>query len=657
MPDVKQIVRDPNFLGLPTAERQKVLQAVDPNFAGLSNDDQLNVVNSLGSVTTTQTTTPAAAPPASTTDTEVSQTASERMQDYLLRRGKQYTDALGRLTGFDESMGVQGPGRAGTPIPGPSSVGQLASDVALVGGVAAQPELTLLGLGLGTAARGAGASQDAADAVELATQVVGGGTQAVLGGRAAVRAPGIARRAQAVENVAGNIGEAGEAAQLTRGGAAATGAAGISDAARTGQAVTGNLGAGISEAGEAAQTVRGTAAAAGAEGISDAALTSRATDKISALRGETPAARELATPGAGGTRLRETFPKVEAGQRSAFQEATYDKIGKFADDKGLGATLENPVGQKLGTSLLDANESWGPLAGSAEHKQVQGLIDRLTKGEKVPWTDLDKAEKALIKVRGPSSVRRAISDAKYELLEGTPAAAALKSANATWKETIVPAKRLAEKIVKAESPTQAFYRVMGTGKDPQRMEIVRNLLQDHHPEAWEQLVGGYFTDLVQKAGGDPIKAARMWQTVRPSIKAQLDPSGVADAAFNDLLTAGSRTTAAAKPLSEIPARGLPAASEAPRPVTLPEPVSRSLPPERMPSQFMQGAAIAGGGLTAIERFYHGDWKGGLAALGVGTILRDPALAVTFGRGAAPALGRTAVGVAATPYLHDETPVE
>jgi len=659
MPDVKQVIRDPNFLGLPAGERQKVLQQLDPNFAGLPPDQQLDVVNRLGG--TTQTPTTAAAPPSSTTETEVSRSPAERAQDYLLRRGKQYTDALGRLTGFGEEMGVQGPTRGG-PVPGGydysvKGAKDLALDAALVSAPAVAPELTAAGLALATHAYSGGVSEQGADALELGTQLAGGVPQIIAGGRNALIAPTLARRAQAVENVAGGVSEAGQAAQATRGAAAAQGAGGISEAARAGQAVTGNLGAGISEAGEAAQLTRGTAAAEGAAGVSDAALTSQALGKIEALKGETPAAQAGATPVRAGTRLQETFPKVEAGRRSAFQEGTYDKIAKYADDKGLHASLDNPVGQKLGTALLDANESWGPLAGSAEHKQVQGLIDKLTQGGgKVSWAELDKAEKSLIKVRGPSSVRRAISDAKSELLEGTPAASALKSANQQWRLTIVPAKRLAEKIVKAESPTQAFQRVMGTAKDPQRMEIVRKLLQDHHPEAWDQLVGGYFTDLVQRAGGDPIKAARLWQTTRPSIKAQLDPSGTASKAFNDLLTAGSRETAAATKLPEIAPRGLPTPGEAAPPVTLPPPAPRYLPPEEHASRAVENLGLTGaiaGGVGAIESFANGDWKSGLWKLGLGLAVQRPDLALTAAQGAAPAAGRTAVAVAATPMLHGE----
>lgn len=44
--DVQQIIKDPNFLGLPEGERVKVLSAVDPNFSTLPDPEKLKVVSS-----------------------------------------------------------------------------------------------------------------------------------------------------------------------------------------------------------------------------------------------------------------------------------------------------------------------------------------------------------------------------------------------------------------------------------------------------------------------------------------------------------------------------------------------------------------------------------------------------------------------------------
>src|SRR5574343_377102 len=46
--EVGEIIKDPNFLALPSGEQQKVLQKVDPNFAGLPEPEQLMVISRLG---------------------------------------------------------------------------------------------------------------------------------------------------------------------------------------------------------------------------------------------------------------------------------------------------------------------------------------------------------------------------------------------------------------------------------------------------------------------------------------------------------------------------------------------------------------------------------------------------------------------------------
>ena len=48
MVDIKQVVKDPEFLSLPTSEKKKVFIALDPEFSKLSNEDQDKVVGSFG---------------------------------------------------------------------------------------------------------------------------------------------------------------------------------------------------------------------------------------------------------------------------------------------------------------------------------------------------------------------------------------------------------------------------------------------------------------------------------------------------------------------------------------------------------------------------------------------------------------------------------
>jgi len=82
----------------------------------------------------------------------------------------------------------------------------------------------------------------------------------------------------------------------------------------------------------------------------------------------------------------------------------------------LDATAQNEVGQTLMRKLATAEDEWGPLASTAEHKQVRAIQEKLAaEGGRASWADLDMAEKALQRVKGPSSVRAAIAEA----LKGT----------------------------------------------------------------------------------------------------------------------------------------------------------------------------------------------------------------------------------------------
>src|SRR5215475_4983345 len=349
-----------------------------------------------------------------------------------------------------------------------------------------------------------------------------------------------------------------------------------------------------------------------------------------------------ATPEEAGTALRATLPGAEAAQRAAFQEGTYDRIAKFADEKGLNASRENAVGQTLRNRLQQADDEWGQLAGSAEHKQVGKLLDKLrdptpeTTGiidpatgqpvakpaapaQTVTWKELDDAEKALQKIRGPSSVRAAISDAKKGLLEGTPAADALETANQRWRLEMRPAKILANQVRGAESPVQAFRRVAGSKTDPQRLQIAKGLLETHHPEDWTTVVGGFYSDLMERAQYDPKRAAKLWQTVRPEIRDIVDPTGAAAKAFEE----------------SVP------------PVT---------PGWQQGAKYTAWAGIHGYGLYgAARRFYHGDVMGGLGELGLTSALAHPVVLGRIAQDIAPAIGQTGAAVAAGPAIQSFSP--
>jgi len=621
---------------------------------------------------------PAAAPPSS--EPENAPTAGGRAQQQIEHIGRGYIDAARRIGSEMFPNWVTAP--EGTPEPKDRTMLSRLGDLALVTSPVVAPELMLAGSGVSVASRALGAPQWLSDALGVGTELLTGGAQTVNAVQKAIRAPGqaaeAARAAQAaaeaertatgVENVARGVSEAGEAAPIARGTAAAEGAAGISEAAKTGQAVTGNIGKGISEAGETLQQQGGARAAQGAAGISDAAATKQAADDIERL--------QTAAPGKAGTTLRETYPGAESARRSAFQEGTYDKIAMYAEKNGLNATSENAVGQKLVKDIQAAEDEWGELARSAEHKQVNKIMDKLqpqtertgiidpATGKEitragapgtVTWKELDDAEKALQRVSGPSSIRKAIADAKAGLLEGTPAAKALESANQQWKLTIRPAKIIAAKLTKAESPVDAFRAVVGTGQNPQRLDFVRKVLvTGGHPEEWSTVVGGFFTDLAQRAKGDPAKMAQLWEGVRPGVRAVVDPDGVAAKAFEDFTKAGTREAAPLPELPTIPERGLPTPRTVEPPRLPPVEEGRFLPemppPVAAPSagsrfkQVAQGGAYAFGVGRAAQKFYHGDWWGGLKDLGIGAALANPQIAAS----AAVPLARTGAAVVGSP---------
>src|SRR5215475_5044400 len=202
-----------------------------------------------------------------------------RAGEYVRKRAETYAGALGRVTGFGEELGTEGPG---APMPEVSKK-QAALDVALLAGTGLAPALTATGLAVGTGARAAGLSEPAAEALETGTVLLGGGVKAASeatgAARAAAAAPAAQRAAQGVENIAAGVTEAGTSAQ----------------------------------------------------------------------------AFERA-PGVAGAAARTALPAAEATERAAFQDATYDRIGKFAEQHGLNASRENTVGQTLRDRLQHAED-------------------------------------------------------------------------------------------------------------------------------------------------------------------------------------------------------------------------------------------------------------------------------------------------------------
>jgi len=371
------------------------------------------------------------------------------------------------------------------------------------------------------------------------------------------------------------------------------------------------------------QSARAGLRAVGTAATAPAAQAARAVEEFQGLGTSTPIEAGIA--------VRPAIPSAAAAERAAFQDATYKRIGQWAMNAGRNASYDNPVGQDLVNRLRAADDEWGMLASSAERKQVNALVSRLqapaptglvdAAGNPIPstapqppvtWDELDKADKALQRVKGPSSVRAAISDAKKALLQDTWAEKALNDANDQWKLTIRPALDLANKVTRAESPAQAFYQVAGSAKDPQRLATAQRLLEAHAPDVWPKVVGGFFTDIAERARGDPQKIVKLWEGVRPGIKAVVDPDGIADRAIADM-------TSATGPAIPTPLR-------------------------RYGELAFRGAGGVGGvlgGYNAFRRFYHGDWAGGLQDLGLTALLTTPTLGTAFVAGAAPTAARVA----------------
>jgi hypothetical protein len=165
---------------------------------------------------------------------------------------------------------------------------------------------------------------------------------------------------------------------------------------------------------------------------------------------------------AAGERVQEAVPAAERVATKGFQARTYDKIASYAADKGLGIVPGTPKAEKFGQALLDAEQQWGALADTAEHRQVTRVLDKLTTPSAGPisYAELDDSLKAVQTVRGPSSVRAAIDTAMQDALEGTPAAAARVAAQAEYRAAIRPMQKAAATVAKAPSPGAALRTVM-----------------------------------------------------------------------------------------------------------------------------------------------------------------------------------------------------
>jgi Phage tail lysozyme len=216
---------------------------------------------------------------------------------------------------------------------------------------------------------------------------------------------------------------------------------------------------------------------------------------------------------AAGERVQQAVPAAERVATKGFQARTYDKIASYAADKGLGIVPGTPKAEKFGQALLDAEQQWGPLAGTAEHRQVTRVLDKLTTPAAGPisYGELDDSLKALQKVRGPSSVRAAIDTAMQDALEGTPAAAARVAAQAEYRAAIRPMQKAAATIAKAPSPGAALRTVMR--------------IWDDYPAATQKAL-----DPTGEIAGI-IKQARRMKPTGGGLGVALPGAGVAGAAY------------------------------------------------------------------------------------------------------------------------------
>jgi soluble lytic murein transglycosylase-like protein len=237
------------------------------------------------------------------------------------------------------------------------------------------------------------------------------------------------------------------------------------------------------------------------------------------------------------------------------QASLYDPVAQYAAGKGLGLQPGSPEARALSESLEATRETWGSLQTGRERQVVEDLLTKLKGGSEpietgvldaagnpitrtapatpVSYADLDAASLALTKVRGVSSARAAIRAAMLKVVEGTPAEAKLRYAGEVWKGAVRPAESLARKVAIAESPMKAFQAVMQGARatDPQRLRIARNLLDS---ASWSRVTGGFYEGLFRQAGGDGVKATRLWARVPAESQQVLDPSGRAGQLFQGL---------------------------------------------------------------------------------------------------------------------------
>jgi len=475
----------------------------------------------------------------------------------------------------------------------------VAGDVATMAAPALMPGATAAGVGARTLARAAGATPETADAAGDITTGVTALGGALKGGYQGVQAWRAGRTAAALR--------------------AAQEAAAAPTAAR-----------------EAGQVSQAAAAASTREALSGSS-----------------------TPETAGATLREQYPGASAAGRERVQGELYDPVAQYAASKGLALEPGTPQAQALSAALEGARDKWGALQTGRERGVIESLLEKLKGGTEatdtgvldaagtpitrtappapVTYADLDAASLALTKVRGVSSARAAIRDAMLKVVEGTPAEAKLRYAGDVWKGAVAPAESLARKVAVAESPMKAFQAVMQGTKatDPQRLRIARNLLDD---ASWSRVAGGFYDGLFRQAGGDGVKATRLWARVPAESQQLLDPSGRGAQLFQGLADLARLEKSR---LGAVKASGVVAA--------------KGVSPLAVARHGAAGVETAQAGWAAL----HGRWRAALIHLAAagGVELAGPAatMLAKFGGGAIKSPAAARLGAALVSWSADQPP--
>jgi hypothetical protein len=294
---------------------------------------------------------------------------------------------------------------------------------------------------------------------------------------------------------------------------------------------------------------------------------------------------------------------------AAARGALFDPIiGRLT---ALGRTVQagTPEGDRLAQALLDAQDEWGPVAGGAEKSTIRDILGKLRPATPSPVEtgvldesgqmlmrtpeasrgavtaqELDDALKVLNKSGKGFAARRALVQATNDLAAGTDVEGALTSAGREYHATIKPGQYFARQIATAGTPGQATAR-----------------------------------------------AIRLWNQMAPETQALVDPQGDIGAMVGK---------------AQQVIRGVGTATENLRSATTAARTAGK-------AASLSGRAVAGLGVgsvvaipRAMQRFQHGDIRGGMEQLLIGTGI---GAAVGIGgtaalRGAAGPLARTAVAV-------------